>query len=184
MFNNQEVLKIMDSNINKITDLVYQKQDIWIHYVVFSWRWWIGLILSILPWVLWMLFKKKASSDRYLHVGLFIIILSTFLDVLGDQYGFWHYRYNVLPLVPTYFPWDFSLMPVVIMFLIQIKPKANPFLKAAIFAIGTSYIGEPLFHWISVYQLIYWRYTYSVPIQFGIYLISHWLYQKKYYLEK
>ncbi|MFZ3590271.1 CBO0543 family protein [Bacillus sp. DJP31] len=69
--------------------------------------------------------------------------VSLVLDVLGDQLGIWHYRFNVLPVLPSYFPWDITLMPVTIMFFSQVKPHVNPIIKAVLFTLLTSYISEP-----------------------------------------
>ncbi|WP_420063844.1 CBO0543 family protein [Metabacillus litoralis] len=132
--------------------------------------------------MLWFLYRRKESTDRLLYVAFIVIIISIVLDVIGDQYGIWHYRYNVFPIIPTYFPWDFTLMPVSIISLLQFKPKASPWIKAGLFALGSSYIGEPFFYWIGVYQTIHWKFTYSVPIQFCIYLFSHWIYNKEFHI--
>ncbi|MGM0901777.1 MAG: CBO0543 family protein [Bacillota bacterium] len=87
----------------------------------------------------------------------------------------WLYRFNVLPILPTYLPWDLTLMPVTIMFLLQIKPNSNPLIKAILFALVTSYLAEPFFVWLEVYQPVHWHYTYSVPFQIIIYLIAHYV---------
>lgn len=76
-------------------------------------------------------------------VGFFVMTVSLVLDVLGDQLGIWHYRFNVLPVLPSYFPWDITLMPVTIMFFSQVKPHVNPIIKAVLFTLLTSYISEP-----------------------------------------
>lgn len=52
------------------------------------------------------------STDRILYTGFFVMVISLVLDILGDQLGFWHYRFNVIPVLPTYFPWDLTLMPL------------------------------------------------------------------------
>lgn len=180
---NQTIQKIDEIN-NKATKVIIQMKEVWMSDVIFTWRWWIGLILTIIPWILWYLFRRKESTDRLLYIAFIVIIISVGTDVIGDQYGIWHYRYNLLPILPTYFPWDFTLMPIAIITLLQIKPKSNPLIKATIFALGSSYIGEPIFYWIGVYQTIHWRFTYSVPIQFCIYLLMHWIYNKKFQIEK
>jgi hypothetical protein len=41
-----------------------------------------------------------------------------------------------------------EIMPVTILFLLQIKPKINPWLKALIFAGLSSFLAEPLFNWL------------------------------------
>jgi hypothetical protein len=171
--------KLIDENIEQIHKLIQEKIDIWKEHVVFSDLWWVGVVLSVLPWIIWSIFRKRESSDRILFAGFFVIIISLALDIVGDQFSLWHYRFNVLPIVPTYFPWDITLMPVTIMFLLQIKPDSNPFLKAILFGIFSGYIAEPFFHWLGIYVPTKWKYTYSVPIQVVIYLAAHYLSRRK-----
>jgi hypothetical protein len=73
---------------------------------MFSNLWWFGVFLSIVPWIAWFAFRKKQSTDRLLYAGFFVMVISLVLDVLGDQFGLWHYRFNVIPVLPTYLPWD------------------------------------------------------------------------------
>ncbi|OIJ16803.1 hypothetical protein BKP37_04535 [Anaerobacillus alkalilacustris] len=155
----------------------YDKFSIWLNSVVFTWQWWVGVGLSIIPWILWIFFRKKESTLRLLSVGFFVMFLSTFLDSIGAQLGLWYYKYAPLPFIPAFFPWDTTLMPVVIMFLLQIKPKTSPYFKGLIFAVGTSYVGEPFFIWIELYQPVAWKHIHSLPIYFLIYLISNKIYQ-------
>lgn len=171
----EEVIILIDNNVNAIEQLISQKVDIWIEHIVFTPLWWLGVGLSIIPWVLWFIYRKKDSTARLLYVGLYVMVIALVLDVLGDQLGFWHYRYNVLPVLPTYLPWDISLMPITVMFLLQVRPNTNPYLKAIVFALLTSYIAEPFITWIDIYVTPNWRYTYSVPIQFLIYMTAHYL---------
>jgi len=172
---NEHVVKLIDQNYNQIHKLIQEKQGIWLHHVVFSGFWWLGVGLSIIPWIIWFGLRKKDSTDRILYAGFFVMGISLALDVFGDQFSLWHYRFNVIPIVPTYFPWDITLMPVSIMLLLQLKPNANPLIKAIFFGIFSGYIAEPIFHWLEIYQPENWRYSYSVPIQVIIYLVSHYL---------
>lgn len=173
-----KTIELIDGNVDKIEGLVDRKIDIWFEHVLFSDLWWIGLALSVIPWVLWFMIRKKDSTDRLLYVAFYVMTISVILDIMGDQIGLWHYRFNVVPTLPTYFPWDTTLMPVCIITLIQIKPKLNPWYKAIFFALITSYLAEPFFEWLTVYQPIHWRYSYSVPIQIAIYMSSYYLCQR------
>lgn len=87
MFQN-EAVKIIDENMNEIDKLIQQTMSIWFEHVLFTWQWWLGVILTILPWILWIIFRKSNSTDRLLYVGFFVIIISIFLDVLGTQWGY------------------------------------------------------------------------------------------------
>ncbi|MFC0473941.1 CBO0543 family protein [Robertmurraya beringensis] len=59
--------------------------------------------------------------------------ISNFLDSLGVQLGFWYYQYAVVPFIPASMPWNTSLLPVFVMFLLQYKNISSPFIKAIIF---------------------------------------------------
>nr|WP_306812944.1 CBO0543 family protein [Paenibacillus soyae] len=134
-----------------------------------------GVALTVVPWVIWFIFRPKYSTDRLLYVGLMVMVFSMTADVLGDQFALWHYRFNVIPILPTYIPWDLTLMPVTIMLILQIKPNSNVYLKALLFALISSYIAEPIFHWLGVYNPKNWRYTYSVMIQFLLFLAANYM---------
>ena len=175
MENREEVINFIDKNVNQIEELIDQKIILWTHYVLFSDLWWFGVGLSIIPWIFWFLFRKRQSTDRLLYVGFYVMSISVMLDIIGDQIGLWHYRYHVIPVLPTYFPWDMTLMPISIMVLLEFHPRTNPWIKAILFALLTSYLAEPFFHWLKVYNPLNWHYSYSVPIQIFIFMSSFWL---------
>ncbi|WP_442852160.1 CBO0543 family protein [Bacillus sp. SG-1] len=85
---------------------------------------------------------------------------------------------EVIPTIPAYFLWDFSILPVIAMLLIQYKPQMSVYYKAAIYSLGSSFLGEPLFEAIGFYKKIHWEYYYSVPIQFIIFVIASILYSR------
>jgi hypothetical protein len=62
---------------NNLLDEIYRDlaQDnlkvyyIWLTNIVFSWRWWLAVALSIVPWILWIKIKSKNNTGRLLFVG-------------------------------------------------------------------------------------------------------------------
>ncbi|UNJ81252.1 hypothetical protein (plasmid) [Metabacillus dongyingensis] len=94
------------------------------------------------------------------------------LDFLGVAFGKWYYTGKVIPTIPSYIPWDFVLIPVFVMFLIQFKPHWSPILKGILFAGVSSFVGEPFFKWLGFYVELEWSPFYSFPIYIVIYLIS------------
>jgi hypothetical protein len=174
MENNDKVNNIIDKNVDKIEDLIEVKIDLWRDHVLFSGLWWMGVVLSIVPWIIWFIIRKRQSTDLLMYVGFYVMSISIMLDIIGDQIGLWHYRYHVIPVLPTYFPWDMTLMPITIMVMLQIHPKKNPWIKAIFFAILSSYVAEPFFTWLTVYNPVRWRFTYSVPIQIAIFMGAYW----------
>lgn len=173
----------LDRLSNENTEVIQKVIELWKNEVLFSWRWWIGVSITILTWLFWMKFHKKDSRYRLLTAGFFVMTLSVALDGIGVQLGLWSYRFEVVPLIPAYLPYDLALMPVVIMSLIQFKPQYSPYKKAVIFAVFSALIGEPLIVVLDIYKPIDWRYFYSIPFYIIIYLIAYWLTTRKDYNE-
>ncbi|WP_102346097.1 CBO0543 family protein [Bacillus sp. Marseille-P3661] len=158
--------------INEANDKMFY---IWKENILFTWQWGLSIILSILPWLLWIKFRKKDSTIRLLCVGFFVLIIASWLDFLGVAFGLWYYVYDVTYLIPNYFPWDFTLIPVITMFFIQIKPNFNPFIKSVLFSVILSFLAEPFFIWLGLYQSLKWEHIYSFPIYIFIYLVADFI---------
>jgi hypothetical protein len=148
--------------------------EYWLDHTLFHWDFWLSLIVfTIVPVVFWIKFRKKESSNRLLFTGMFVFIIASWLDFLGVQFGKWYYTGKVIPSIPSYVPWDWVILPVFIMTLIQFKPHISPVLKAIFFASVSTFIGEPLFLWLGFYVIKDWHILYSFPIYFIIYLLAN-----------
>lgn len=175
MITPEEAAKKMD-DIYKVLALADQKdREIWFEYVFLSWQWWFGVILTIVPWVLWWKYRKKKSTNRLLYGAFFIMIISISLDSFGSELGYWDYRYEPIPFLPSFLTMDLSLLPIFFLVLVQIKPNSSPVLKAIFFSFLSAFIGEPFFEWIGFYKPIHWHSLISLPIYFLIFLIGYFL---------
>lgn len=151
------------------------KYQLWQQEIVFGWQWWFGVLLTLLPWIIWAKFHPRQSTHRLLYIAFFVMVVAIWLDSLGVQLDLWHYNYEVLPFSPSYKPWDITLIPVLTIVFIQVKPAVNPFLKGVIYAGFISFIAEPFFVWSNFVVYTNWEYIYSFPIYLVMYLISHFL---------
>lgn len=145
----------------------------WKHEVLFTWQWWFGIGIFIFAWVIWIALRNRESTARLLFVGLFVALISLTLDNLGVQLSLWNYIKPVIPAIPAYIPFDFSIMPVSVMFLIQYFYKRNPWIIGVLFGLISSLIGESFFKWIGIYETENWQSIYSIPFYALIYVISH-----------
>lgn len=151
----------------------------WKHEVLFTWQWWLGIALTITAWILWLIFRNRDSTDRLLYSGIFVGLVSVTLDSIGVQLSAWNYLKPVVPLIPAYIPFDFALMPVSVMFLIQLFHNRNPWIVGLIFGIVTAFVGEPVFKWLNIYNPISWKFFYSIPFYTLIYFLAHKLASRK-----
>lgn len=147
---------------------------VWRSHQLLSWKWWVNLGLSIIPWLVWLRLRPKASTHRLLYVALIFMIISSFLDLFGVSYGLWRYHVEVIPTLPTNLPWNYTLYPVAGMLFFQLLPGASTYLKALLFGCIAALIVEPLFVWLQFYEPVRWSTLYSLPLHAATYLIAHW----------
>ncbi|WP_261852108.1 CBO0543 family protein [Clostridium folliculivorans] len=167
-----EVYKVVADNNRHL-------QQLWIGHIIFTWRWWLGVALTIIPWIIWIKARNKKETIRLLFTGLVVAIVTNVLDLIGICYGLWYYDYKVTPMTVIYVPWDFALFPVAIMLLLQLKPKVNVFIKAIGFAMICAFVFEPLFAWLDIYVYVKWKHWYSFIIYIPLYLIFNKIYNSK-----
>ncbi|NLF27024.1 MAG: hypothetical protein GX592_03925 [Clostridiales bacterium] len=154
-------------------------ERVWLEKMVFTWHWWIGVSLAVLPWVLWIVVRDRKRTHDLLYAGLFSAFAATMLCMLGVSQGGWNYNTWLIPYVPQYLPWDLTVMPVTAMLFYQLFPKISPWIKGAVFGVTAAYIVEPVFIWLGFYEQGGWRHHYGLPIYSAIYMIGHWLYTRR-----
>ena len=106
---NDELHKKLDE-VNKIFQQAFdQLYQIYMEDVILSWQWWLGVFLSIAPWVLWFFLREKRSTWRLFSAGMVVIIVASWMDFIGVTLDIWNYQYDVFPTSPAYEPWDITL---------------------------------------------------------------------------
>lgn len=171
----KEPVKKIDDVYKALVQANQKDHDIWFEYVFLSWQWWFCILLSIIPWILWWKYRKKESTHRLLYGAFFIMFISMSLDSFGAELGYWDYRYEPLPFLPSFAPWDLCLLPITFLIFMQINPNISPIIKAIFYSFFCTFIGEPFFEWLGFYQLLKWNHLYSFPIHFLIFLIGYFL---------
>ncbi|MCJ7688043.1 MAG: hypothetical protein MUO60_01755 [Clostridiaceae bacterium] len=155
----------------------YKLFHIWTTQIIFSWRWWLLVILAILPWIVWIKIRDKKDTARLLLVGLVVMLVTGTLDTIGLAYNAWHYDWHMFPNTNVFLPWDYSLFPVGVMLILQFKPQINKYIKALAFAFFTAFVFTQPFIWLSVYDRQSWKPWYSFVIYIPLYLFFNYVYE-------
>jgi hypothetical protein len=174
-----KLLEAIDRVTMQIQAVHDEVEHIWLDGMVFTWHWWLDVALSVLPWILWFIVRDRKNTHNLLYAGLFSMLTATVLDMMGIAQGGWNYNTLLLPYLPEYLPWDWSVMPVTAMLFYQFFPKISPWIKGAVFGVVAAYVVEPIFMWLGIYEPASWEHHYSLPIYFLIYMIGYWFYTRK-----
>ena len=57
--------KALEEAYNMITSGNSKIVYIWITQIVFNWHWWLGVALSIFPWIIWVKIREKIIQSGY-----------------------------------------------------------------------------------------------------------------------
>ena len=164
----QQLTKVYDA----IQSSTMEMQKIWLTTSVFTWRWWLTVCLVIVPWIVWLVARKRESTARLMFAGVTVMVLAVFMETIGVSQGYWWYRYHLLPFPTTNSMWTYSLIPVSTMLLLQWKPNISPLIKAIVYSAVVSFIGLRIFEWLGMYHPKHWSNIYSFVIVIVIYLIA------------
>jgi len=139
--------------------------DSWIHHEVFSFQWWLLLIVFIAPWFIWWKFVDRKRLKEILLFGLLVMTVVTIVDEIGCQLNLWEYAFDLEPLFPRLIPVNLSALPVIYMLLYQYFSEWKSFTTAtALAAAVLSFIGENLLELTGIYLLFKWKNIYSLPV--------------------
>jgi hypothetical protein len=156
-----------------LTDL---RSEHWINNVIFTSNWWILLLISIFPWIIWWKFVNKKRFIEILLFGALISIYSILLDDIGSYYLLWMYEYQLVPISPRLNPVDLTLIPVTYMFMYQYFRSWKSFLIAqTVLAFGVAFIVEPIFIWLGIYKALSWKLIYSFLIYIALGIFNKWV---------
>jgi PAS domain S-box-containing protein len=149
--------------------------DYWLKDILFSWQWFLVILLTVAPWMIWIKFRDKMKSKQYLVSALFIMIVSSFLDIVGLTFDFWRYPVQLFPSMVGFFPWNLSLLPVTFLFAFQIREQGSLLIKAIFVSSIAVFLGEPFFDSIGFTNHLHWRHIYSFPFYFFIFIIANYV---------
>ncbi len=155
----------------KLTELSFQH---WYHDDFLTWKWWLLLTLSVLPWYLWWkIVDRERAVEILLYGGLFSGA-SILLDNIGTELMWWSYPDKLFQMVPPLIPADFTLVPTCMMVIYQLCGTFRAFaLVHILFSLFTAFVAEPIFIWLKLYELHSWSLWYS----FIFYVLSGFLFR-------
>ncbi|PWW02811.1 hypothetical protein DFQ01_10888 [Paenibacillus cellulosilyticus] len=146
------------------------------HHDLFSFQWWLLLVIAVIPWIIWCRLVDKSKLREILLFGSIISIIVVLLDDTGGELGLWSYPYQLIRLMPRLHPVDFAVLPVCHMLIYQYFRSWKSFVIANVMMSAVfSFVAEPLLVWLHIYDLDKWKYIYSFPVYIAKALLVKWI---------
>lgn len=125
-------------------------------------RWWLLFVSIFFPWVIWWKAVDRSRLFEILSFGLFWAGMATWLDLLGTTYNMWSYPFKLNDHITTLLPADVSVIPVMYMLLYQYASIWRSYVIGSVLnAVILSFIFEPLFMLLNMFELQTWSHTKS-----------------------
>ncbi|MDR4947090.1 CBO0543 family protein [Neobacillus cucumis] len=161
---------------NKLADM---KNEYWLHHDLFTFQWWLLLIIFILPWIVWWRYVDKNRLKEIVLFGCLLMHLVGLLDDIGVTAHLWSYPYKLVQAIPRLAPIDYGILIVAHMTVYQFFGKWKSFIIVnLVMATIFTFIFEPFTVWIDIYKLDNWKYIYSLPIYVAKAVFVKWLVQR------
>jgi hypothetical protein len=156
--------------------LVELHQAVYAHWAaeeLFSPRWWAMVIVILFSYGLCF---KLLDESRYTQIMLFGSLMAVsmgVIDTIGASYVLWSFKVRLLPIIPSLFLIDLTIIPLYYMLVYQYTSTWKEFTAWNVVASGViSLVVFPLMAIANIVQLINWKYVYFWPIIFFVGLLS------------
>ncbi|MFB9324784.1 CBO0543 family protein [Paenibacillus aurantiacus] len=142
----------------KLSDL---RWNYWRQEVVFSWRWWMLLTISLIMIAIWLKLARKNEKPVLLIYGSITLLIAVSLDVAGAELMLWDYPYMLLPWGARLFCADLGL-GIILSLLYQYFKSWKGFAAASVCAAAIlAFVLEPILIWLDIYNAYRWQHYYS-----------------------
>jgi hypothetical protein len=153
-----------------LINLIYND---WITNHLFSPTWLGTVIFILLSYALCFKLLDKHRLTQILLFGSLITVMITLFDIIGVEYTRWAHLTRILPIMPTLFLFDFTIMPLYYMLIYQYCSNWKSYTIWNAIAAGLiSFVFFPLLTALRMFELLNWRYAYFFPCIFTFGLVS------------
>lgn len=137
----------------------------WENEMLFSLKWWALILVVLVVWYVWWRFVNKERFVEICLVGFIAGLLSTILNSIGVEFTLWGFPDQLIGSIRVINVLDLTIIPVSYMLIYQYCPKWKPYLSVVfMWGFSGSFIGQPIFSYLDLYQLIKWDYILSLPV--------------------
>jgi hypothetical protein len=147
--------KRIDDLSNQLVDL---RLELWKQYSLFTWKWWMLLIICILSLIIFLvLIRRDKMLQSIAYFGL-LYILNRNLDDVATAMDWYDYRIQLEPIIPTMLPANLFVIPISFTLLYQKFINWKSFLIALILFSGSvAYIALPFMKYLDIYLIKHWN---------------------------
>lgn len=158
----QDINNLMDKIIELRKQISQINKDLFMHHILFTFKWWIVLFVIILLVLIWWKLVDKKRFHEIALVGFVTALITLITDNIGIEKVLWAHPIQLLGQIRHIHELDLAVVPISYMLLFQYFTEWKKYIIAVItYALFAAYIMIPFTIWFGTYKIINWKYTYS-----------------------
>ncbi len=140
---------------------------------LFSSRWWGALIFLAVLYVIWLKLLDKSRAFEITLFGSFVAVQAVIVDIAGFSMGLWQHNIRLFPIIPSVFPVDFTVVPILLMLAHQYGATWSKYLTwSALAAFLFSFVISPAFQFFDIKAYYNWHFAYFVILMMIVAIVS------------
>ncbi|MCX7711550.1 MAG: hypothetical protein N2484_17050 [Clostridia bacterium] len=153
------------------TQVMYWNQSYqrWAAQELFSFGWFFNIVFLIVLYTVWIKIVDKRRIKELLLFGSFISVAAGFVDVIAVSSGLWEYKIRLFPINPATFPFDYTVVPIFYMIVMQYTSSWRGYLIGSLLAAGVfAFVISPIYINLGIKQYHNFNYFYMFLLVFGV----------------
>ncbi|MFC0272588.1 CBO0543 family protein [Metabacillus herbersteinensis] len=156
----------MYKEIESITSTLHQMEmDYWINHDLFSFHWWVILIMNAIFLILFLFFIDRQRILLITLAFMVAYVINTIFDDIGEYFQLWSHPHQLVQFLTPIATVEFIVVPSIMALMYQVFSRWKFFIIADfIVASIISFIVQPIFVYLDLYKLHNWTYFYSFVV--------------------
>jgi hypothetical protein len=161
----QDINNLMDKILEFRKQMKQINYDLYMHHILFSFKWWVILFIVILLLFIWWKLVDKKRFPEIALTGFVTAIITAISDNIGLEMVLWAHPLQLFGLIRNIHELELVIVPISFMLLYQYFVGWKKYIIAVTtYAIFAAYIIIPFSVRFGTYKIINWKYTYSFVV--------------------
>lgn len=154
-----------------------QLYERWVSQEIGTFGWFFNIFFLAIIYIVWLKVVDKRRLKELLLFGALVSVSAGFVDLVAISIGLWEYKIRLVPLNPATFPFDYTVVPILSMMVLQYTHTKKSYIlgnviAAAIFA----FVISPIYTLIGIKKYNDFNYLYMFSLVFSILTMTKYVY--------
>jgi hypothetical protein len=152
----------------------------WATQELFTFPWIFNVVFLLILYIIWVKIVDKHRLRGLILYGSLLSVAAVLIDTIAVTIGLWEYTVSIFPLSPAPFPFDYTVLPIFYMTVLQYTSTWRGYLTGSLVAAALfSFIIEPIYIGLGIKVFHHFNYFFMfvlvLAVTTAIKVIYNWI---------